>query len=101
MALFALNLERFADRHIVDMTGLTAQYDFAFDIMPEEYIAMSLRAAVWAGVVLPPEAQRMLDASSPSALGDALQQIGFTLDARKAPLDVLVIDDALKTPIAN
>jgi uncharacterized protein (TIGR03435 family) len=35
------------------------------------------------------------------ALGDALQQIGLRLDARKAPLDVLVIDDALKTPIAN
>ena len=65
MALFAMNLERFADRHIVDVIGLTAQYDFAFDIMPEEYIAMSLRAAVWAGVVLPPEAQKMLDASSP------------------------------------
>jgi uncharacterized protein (TIGR03435 family) len=86
MALFAPNLERFADRQIVDMTGLIAQYDFAFDVMPEEYIAMSLRAAVWGGVVLPPEAQKMLDASSPAALGDALQQIGLRLDARKAPL---------------
>ena len=101
MALFAPNLERFADRQIIDMTGLTAQYDFAFDVMPEEYIAMSLRAAVWAGVALPPEAQKMLDVSSPAALGDALQQIGLRLDARKAPLDVLVIDGALKTPIAN
>lgn len=101
MALFAPTLERFADRQIVDMTGLTAQYDFAFDVMPEDYIAMSLRAAVWAGVVLPPQAQKMLDAGSPAALGDALQQIGLRLDARKAPLDVLVIDDALKTPIAN
>lgn len=101
MALFAPNLERIAGRQIVEMTGLTAQYNFAFDVMPEEYTAMSLRAAVWAGVVLPPEAQKMLDASSPAALGDALQQMGLRLDARKAPLDVLVIDDALKTPIAN
>jgi uncharacterized protein (TIGR03435 family) len=101
MTLFARNLERFADRRIVDMTGLTAQYDFAFDVAPEEYRAMQLRPAVWAGVVLPPEAQKMLDAGSPAALGDALQQIGLRLDARKAPLDVLVIDDALKTPIPN
>ncbi|HEY6340701.1 MAG TPA: TIGR03435 family protein [Bryobacteraceae bacterium] len=101
MALFAGNLERFADRQIVDMTGLTAQYDFAFDVTPEEYMAMQLRAAVWVGAVLPPEAQKMLDASSPAALGDALQQIGLRLDARKAPLDVLVIDDALRTPTAN
>ncbi len=101
MFLFAGNLERFADRQIVDMTGLTGQYDFAFDVMPEDYRAMLLRSAVWAGVNLPPQAQKMLDDSSPAALGDALQQIGLRLEARKAPLDVLVIDDALKTPIAN
>lgn len=101
MPLFAPNLERFADRQIVDRTGLTAQYDFAFDLMPEDFIAMSLRAAVWAGVTLPPEAQKLLDASSPAALGDALQQIGLRLESTKAPLDVLVIDDALKTPTAN
>ena len=101
MAVFAGNLERFADRQIVDMTGLTAAYDFAFDVMPEDYIGMLLRSAVWAGANLPPEAQKMLDASSPAALGDALQQIGLRLDARKSPLDVLVIDDVLKTPTAN
>jgi uncharacterized protein (TIGR03435 family) len=83
------------------MTGLTGQYDFAFDVMPEDYRAMLLRSAVWAGVNLPPEAQKMLDASSPAALRDALQQVELRLEARKAPLDVLVIDDALKTPTAN
>jgi uncharacterized protein (TIGR03435 family) len=101
MALFAGNLERFADRQIVDMTGLTGQYDFAFDVTPEDYRAMLIRSAVWVGANLPPEAMRLLDASSPAALGDALQQIGLRLEARKAPLDVLVIDDALKTPTAN
>jgi uncharacterized protein (TIGR03435 family) len=101
MAIFAGNLERFADRQIVDMTGLTGQYDFAFDVMSEDYYPMLLRSAVWVGANLPPEAQKVLDASSPSALGDALQQIGLRLEARKAPLDVLVIDDALKTPTAN
>jgi uncharacterized protein (TIGR03435 family) len=101
MAIFVGNLERFADRQIVDMTGLTAQYDFAFDVAPEDYRAMLLRSAVWVGANLPPEAQKMLDASSPAALGDALQQIGLRLDARKAPLDVLVIDEALKTPTDN
>jgi uncharacterized protein (TIGR03435 family) len=101
MPIFAGNLERFADRQIVDMTGLSATYDFAFDVAPEDYIAMLLRSAVWAGVNLPPQAQKMLDDSSPAALGDALQQIGLKLEARKAPLDVLVIDEALKTPTAN
>jgi len=102
MAQFTSNLERFADRPIVDMTGLAGQYDFAFDVTPEDYRGMIMRAALQAGVNLPPEAMRFLDgASSGAGLGDALQQVGLKLEARKAPLDVLVIDDALKTPTAN
>ncbi len=101
MEQFAANLERFADRPIVDMTGLKAQYDLAFDVNPEDYQPMLIRSSVYAGVSLPPQALRLLDTSSPAALGDALQQVGLKLEARKAPLDVLVIDEALKTPTAN
>jgi uncharacterized protein (TIGR03435 family) len=101
MEQFAANLERFADRPIVEMTGLMGQYDLAFDVNPDDYRPMLIRSAVYAGVALPPQALRLLDGSSSAALGDALQQIGLKLEARKAPLDVLVIDDALKTPTAN
>lgn len=101
MEQFAANLERFADRPIVDMTGLKGQYDLGFDVNPEDYRPMLIRSAIYAGVVLPPAAMRVLDGNSSAALGDALQQVGLKLEARKAPLDVLVIDDALKTPTAN
>jgi uncharacterized protein (TIGR03435 family) len=101
MADFASNLERFTDRQIVDMTGLAGHYDFAIDFTPEDYRAMLVRAAINAGVNLPPQALTALDGSSAGALPDALQQLGLKLEARKAPLDVLVIDDALKTPTAN
>jgi uncharacterized protein (TIGR03435 family) len=99
--VFCRNLERYSDRQIVDMTGLTGSYNFAVDVTPEDYMAMLLRAAVIRGANLPPEAQKLLDASSPSALSDALQQVGLKLEARKAPLETLVIDSALKTPTAN
>jgi uncharacterized protein (TIGR03435 family) len=95
------NLERYSDRQIVDMTGLTGSYNFAIDVTPEDYQAMMLRSMVLRGANLMPEAQKFLDSTSPSALGDALQQVGLKLEARKAPLDVLIIDDALKTPTAN
>jgi uncharacterized protein (TIGR03435 family) len=62
---------------------------------------MMLRSAVLRGANLPPEAQKLLDASSPSALSDALQQVGLKLERRRAPLDTIVIDSALKTPTAN
>lgn len=95
---FTRDMERFSDRQIVDMTGLTGQYDFAFSVSPEDYQAMMLRSLVWLNQKLPPEAQRFLDSTSPAALGDALEQVGLKLEPRRAPLDVLVIDDALKTP---
>jgi uncharacterized protein (TIGR03435 family) len=101
MDVFAANLERFADRPIVDMTGLKGQYDFAFDVNAEDYQPMLIRSAVAAGVDLPPQALRFLDGTSSAPLSDALQQVGLRLDARKAPLDVIVVDSANKTPSAN
>jgi uncharacterized protein (TIGR03435 family) len=99
--VFARNLERYSDRQIVDMTGLTGSYTFAVDVTPEDYQAMLIRSAVLRGQNLMPEAQRLLDATPSSALSDALQQVGLKLEARKAPLDTIVIDSALKTPTAN
>jgi uncharacterized protein (TIGR03435 family) len=101
MTQFASNLERYAGRPIVDMTGLAGQYDFTVNFTQEDYQAMLMRVAISAGVTLPPQAMRLLDNSSPAAIGDALEQVGLKLEPRKLPLDVLVIDDALKTPTAN
>jgi uncharacterized protein (TIGR03435 family) len=99
--VFCRNLERFSDRQIVDMTGLTGAYDFAVDVTPDDYQAMMLRSALLRGANLGPEAQKLLDGSPASALGDALQQVGLKLESRRAPLDILIIDSALKTPTAN
>ena len=101
MAALAGNLERFLDRPIVDMTDLKGSYDFALDVTPEDYRAMLIRAAVAAGVSLPPEALRLLDGASFASLYDAMQKVGLRLDARKAPLDLLVIDEARKSPTEN
>jgi len=102
MANLAGTLERFLDRPVVDMTDLKGSYDFAVDVTPEDYRAMLIRSAVVAGVVLPPEVLRFLDgSSSPESLFDGLAKLGLRLDTRKAPLDVLVIDGALRTPTEN
>ena len=62
---------------------------------------MLVRAGVNAGSVLPPLALRLLDGASLASLFDAMQTVGLKLDARKAPLDLLVVDDAQKSPTAN
>jgi uncharacterized protein (TIGR03435 family) len=99
--VFCRNLERYSDRQIVDMTGLTGSYTFTIEVTPEDYMAMMLRSAVLRGQNIMPEAQKLLDATPSSALSDALQQVGLKLEQRRAPLDTIVIDSALKTPTAN
>ncbi len=101
MPNLALNLERFLDRPIVDMTNISGSYDFSLDLTAEDYRAMLIRAGTNAGVVLPPEALRLLDGASTPSLFEATQKLGLKLDARKAPLDVIVVDSARKTPTEN
>lgn len=101
IAQFVGDFERFTDRPIVDMTGLKGQYDFAFDINPDDYRPMLIRSAISAGVTLPPQALRLLENSSSASLSDALGQVGLKLEARKAPLDVIVVDSANKMPSDN
>jgi uncharacterized protein (TIGR03435 family) len=94
-------LERFLDRPIVDMTGLTGRYDFVLEVSQEDYRAMLIRAAVSAGIVLPPQALRLLENGEPVSLFNAVEKLGLKLEAKKAPLDLLVIDAARKTPTDN
>ena len=101
MTALAGNLERFVDRPIVDMTDLQGSYDFALDVTDEDYRAMLIRAGLNSGVSLPPQALRLLDGATLPSLFEAMQKLGLKMDPRKAPLDVVVIDEARKTPTDN
>ena len=100
MAQVADTLARFEDRPVVDMTGVSGAYDFELAFTPEDYRAMLIRSAVAAGVTLPPEALKLMEASGDS-LVTALEKVGLKLEPRKAPLDVVVIDRISKTPTEN
>ena len=101
MANMADLLARFTDKPVVDMTDLKGSFTFSLDFTPEEFRAMMIRAAIAAGYPLPPEALRLLDGVSEDSLFAGLQTIGFKLENRKAPLEVLVVDHVLKTPTEN
>lgn len=101
MARLAESLTRFTDRTVVDATSLTDRYDFSLDLTPEDYQLVLIRAGVNGGVSLPPQALRFLDVSPPNPLGPYFEKVGLTLESGRAPLEVLVVDSALKTPLEN
>jgi uncharacterized protein (TIGR03435 family) len=101
MTNFTDLLARFMDRPVVDRTDLKGNYDISIALTPEDYRAMLIQSAVSAGVKLPPEALRLLDGASNDSLYVALRGFGLKLEPAKAPLDVIVVDHILKTPVAN
>jgi uncharacterized protein (TIGR03435 family) len=94
-------LARFMDRPVVEMTELKGRYDLSIELAPEDYRAMLIRSAIAAGVTLPPEALHLLDGASDSSLHTGLQSLGLKLEARKAPIDTVVVDHMAKTPSEN
>jgi uncharacterized protein (TIGR03435 family) len=101
MANVADTLARFVDKPVVDMTELKGNYDFNLDFSQEDFQAMMIRAAVAAGVSLPPQALQYMEKASGDSLPNALTTIGLKLESRKAPIEVLVIDHVLKLPTEN
>src|SRR5579872_3874746 len=88
----ATQLARYLDRPVVNLTALKPRYDLTLQLTPEDYRALLIRSAVNAGVTLPPQALMLLDNGPAVSLFDAIDQLGLHLDARKLPLDLIVVD---------
>lgn len=101
MPMVAEVLSRFMDKTVVDTTGLMGRYDLTLELTPEDYMALRIRSAINAGVVLPPQALRALDQASGNPLAVPFEQYGLTFESRRMPLDVIVVDSASRTPTEN
>ena len=94
-------LTRFVDRAVIDQTGLTGAYDIVLNIAPDDFTPLIIRSAINAGVTLPPQALRLLDNANADPLSGPLRDVGLTLESRKAPLKVVVVDAISRTPTEN
>jgi uncharacterized protein (TIGR03435 family) len=101
MTRLAEALNNLLERPVLDQTKTDGEFDVSFEVTPEDYQAMLVRAAVNNGVVLPPIALRALENGSSASLVDAMRAAGLSLQPRRAPLDVLVIDSVERTPSDN
>jgi uncharacterized protein (TIGR03435 family) len=81
---------------VVDATGLKAKYDVDLRWVPEQAVRAS--AAAGPGGPLPgaPELE-----AGPTLFSAIQEQLGLKLQARKATVEVVVIDHAEKVPTEN
>jgi uncharacterized protein (TIGR03435 family) len=87
-------------RPVVDQTGLTAKYDFTLDFAPEPgQGGMKDASMPMGGPGLGGDAGS--DAAGPNILTAVQEQLGLKVEAKKGPVDLLVIDRAEKTPTEN
>lgn len=103
MAGFSDMLSRFVDRPVVDMTEIKGTYQVGVDLSMDDL----KNAARSAGMALPVGAEPSKSpgdaASDPSGgtIFSAVQQLGLKLDARKLPVEMIVVDHAEKVPTEN
>ncbi|HEY1335881.1 MAG TPA: TIGR03435 family protein [Bryobacteraceae bacterium] len=108
-------LSRQLDQPVLDETGLKGKYDFALDYTPEPGQGRGMFGGMMpppqmhdmpagAGGAGPapggPEAQHNQQQAPPLQVA-IQQQLGLKLDARKLPLELLVVDHMEKTPTEN
>jgi uncharacterized protein (TIGR03435 family) len=89
------SIERYLDRPAVDMTGLTGVYDVTIQYSLDEL--RNVLRATGSSVTIPDAAADQFPGSIPSSF----ESLGLKLEARKAPLEILVIDRIEKTPTQN
>jgi len=99
-------MSRQLDRPVEDQTGLKGDYDFKLDYTPDESTNGSMMK-----MGMPTPMRRLEgggDGAGPNAdsngqsLFTAIQtQLGLKLEAKKLPLDMLVVDHAEKAPTEN
>jgi uncharacterized protein (TIGR03435 family) len=87
----------FVDRPIVDMTGRNAVYDFTLDLRE---LTGSGRSSAQESAGYPGDGAAA-GVSGASIFTILREQLGLTLEPRKAPLDVLVVDHAERMPTEN
>jgi uncharacterized protein (TIGR03435 family) len=86
-------MSRFTARPVVDMTGVEGQYEFDLTFAPD--------AADWSATGLrPPDGAQMAAEPAPSVF-EAAKKYGLRLEARKAPIEMLVITHLEKMPTEN
>ena len=89
----AFDLSSLMDRPVIDMTRLSATYDFTLYWAPE-YPMVEPNPKPLSADAEPPE-------PAPTIFAAVQEQLGLKLEPRKIPMDIVCIDHIEKTPTGN
>jgi uncharacterized protein (TIGR03435 family) len=94
MAGLADMVQRFVDRPVMDMTELNGNFQMAFD------------TSLWGakGPPPPPQTGAAADPAAdpgPALVFESIQKLGLRLEARKGPVEMMVVDSAETKPSAD
>ena len=89
MAALAGTLSRLLGRPVVDLTRLTAVYDFELEYAPEDA----------RGMIMPDSSGQPV--SREVSVFASMQKLGLSLEAQKPTLDAIIVDSAEKAPSEN
>jgi uncharacterized protein (TIGR03435 family) len=111
MAALADMLSRIVDRPVVDMTGLKGKYEIVLDLTQENMRTMATTAGfATAGMGLAGRGtEGGMHGGGDGATGSepgttvfqSVQQLGLKLEARRAPIETIVVDGAERIPTGN
>ncbi len=87
-------LSRMMGRPVIDMTGLTGQYDLTLPFMPEVFRGTPATSAVQ-------DSGGLMFTEPGQTLFDAVKVHGLRLEPRKAPMELLTVVRAQKFPTEN
>jgi uncharacterized protein (TIGR03435 family) len=80
MTMLARGLQNILERFVLDETGLTGEYDFELKWLPERLVEQR------------PGDEPPADVSGPSIFTALQEQLGLKLEARKGPVEIVVVD---------
>jgi uncharacterized protein (TIGR03435 family) len=96
MMMIASAISALTGRPVANETRIEGVYDIELEFAPED-----LAAAAAAPALPQPDAGAAEAAEPRASIFSSLQRLGLKLESRKAPLEVIVVDRAEKTPTAN
>jgi uncharacterized protein (TIGR03435 family) len=102
MSNFSDMLGRWTDRPVIDKTGLTGRYDIKLDLSLEDLSrSRSANVVVIGGPAAAGGSGPAPEGNPAGSLFTSIQKLGLKLEAKRAALDLLVVDKAEKTPVEN